>query len=139
LGDASWRRLLDAHDSVIRDHLHRFSGREVKTTGDGFVASFDGPARAVRCAVEIAASVRKLGIDVRAGIHTGECEVRDGDLSGLAVHIAARVGALASPGEVLVSSIVNDLGAGSGIEFVDRGEHELKGVPGRWRLFSVAG
>jgi len=137
LGDQRWRSLLDAHDRAIRDQLRRFRGREINTTGDGVVASFDGPARAIRCAQAISKANALLGIDVRAGLHTGECEVRGDDLAGLAVHIAARVGALADPGEVVVSSTVKDLVAGSGIEFRQRGEHTLKGVPGTWRLFAV--
>ncbi len=139
LGDRQWRKLLDAHDRATRDLLRRFRGWEVKMTGDGFVASFDGPARAIRCAGAITGAARKLGIELRAGLHTGECEVRGDDLGGLAVHIAARVGASACPGEVLVSSTVKDLVVGSGIEFEDRGEHQLKGVPGSWRLFRVEG
>jgi class 3 adenylate cyclase len=139
LGDRRWRLLLDEHDNVVRDQLRVFRGREVKTTGDGFVASFDGPARAIRCSQAILHATKEVGIDVRAGLHTGECEVRDDDLGGLAVHIAARVGAMARPDEVLVSGTVKDLVVGSGIEFEDRGEHELKGVPGSWRLFSVRG
>jgi class 3 adenylate cyclase len=115
-----------------------FGGNEIKTTGDGFLASFEGPARAIRCAQAITEATARLGIELRAGLHTGECEVRDGDLAGLAVHIAARVGALAGPQEVLVSSTVKDLVAGSGIGFRERGEQELKGVPGRWWLFAVA-
>jgi class 3 adenylate cyclase len=137
LGDQRWRSLLDAHDRTVRDQLRRFRGREIQTTGDGFVASFDGPARAVRCAQAVIETTGKLGIEVRTGLHTGECEIRGDDLGGLAVHIAARVGATARPGEVLVSSTVKDLVAGSGIEFEDRGEHQLKGVPGSWRLFAV--
>jgi class 3 adenylate cyclase len=137
LGDHAWRSLLDAHDWVVRDHLRRFRGREINTTGDGFVACFDGPARAIRCGEAIIGATRGLGIEVRAGLHTGECEVRGDDLGGLAVHIAARVGAHAGPGEVLVSGTVKDLVAGSSIEFLDRGEHELKGVPGMWRLYGV--
>jgi class 3 adenylate cyclase len=135
LGDHSWRSLLDAHDKTVRDHLRRFRGREINTTGDGFLASFDGPARAIRCALAMAEAVRALGIDLHLGLHTGECEVRGDDLGGLAVHIAARIGSLAAPGEALVSSTVKDLVAGSRIDFVDRGEHELKGVPGTWRLY----
>jgi class 3 adenylate cyclase len=137
IGDRRWRRLLDAHDRVVREQLQRFRGREINTTGDGFVACFDGPARAIRCALAIVQATKRLGIEVRAGLHTGECEVRGEDLGGLAVHIAARVGALANPGEVLVSGTVRDLVVGSGIEFEDRGEHELKGVPGTWRLYAV--
>jgi class 3 adenylate cyclase len=131
--------VLDAHDRLVRDALTRFRGREIKTTGDGFHAVFDGPARAMRCAQAITAAVGSLGVHVRAGLHTGECEVRGDDVAGLAVHIAARVGPLAGPGEVLVTSTVKDLVAGSGVAFTDRGEHELKGVPGTWRLFSVEG
>jgi class 3 adenylate cyclase len=137
LGDHRWRSLLDQHDDVVRQQLRMFRGREINTTGDGFVMSFDGPARAIRCAQAIVAANGSLGVDVRAGLHTGECEVRGNDLGGLAVHIAARVGAIAGPGEVLVSRTVKDLVAGSGIEFVDRGEHELKGVPGTWKLFAA--
>jgi class 3 adenylate cyclase/pimeloyl-ACP methyl ester carboxylesterase len=139
LGDQRWRSLLDAHDRTVRDQLRRFRGKEINTTGDGFLASFDGPARAIRCALAISDATRPLGIELHLGLHTGECEVRGDDLGGLTVHIAARVGASAAPGEVLVSSTVKDLVAGSGIEFVDRGEHELKGVPGTWTLFAVSG
>jgi class 3 adenylate cyclase len=135
VGDQRWRSLLDAHDRAVRTQLTRFHGQEIKTTGDGFLARFDGPARAIRCATEITKAARGLGVEVRAGLHTGECELGDGDLAGLAVHIAARVGALANPGEVLVSRTVTDLVSGSGIVFHDRGEHVLKGVPGDWRLF----
>lgn len=139
LGDQRWRSLLDLHDKLVRDELHAFRGREVKTTGDGFLACFDGPARAIRCARSIIERTKALGIEVRVGLHTGECEVRGEDLGGLAVHIAARVGAAAQAGEVLASSTVRELVAGSGIEFEHRGEHELKGVPGTWRLFAVRG
>ena len=138
LGDARWHDLLQEHHSVVRRQLARFRGKELDTAGDGFFASFDGPARAIRCACAISESVRPLGIDIRAGLHTGECEVLDGKVSGIAVHIGARVAAEASPGEVVVSSTVKDLVAGSGIEFTERGVAELKGVPGEWRLFSVA-
>jgi class 3 adenylate cyclase len=137
LGDDRWRTLLDAHDRVVRDQLRRFRGVEINTTGDGFLASFDGPARAVRCGRAIVEATTGLGIKLRTGLHTGECEVRGDNLGGLAVHIAARVSARAGPGEVLVSSTVKDLVVGSGIEFEDRGEQELKGVPGPWRLFAV--
>ncbi len=137
LGDARWRTELDAHDRAVREQLRRFRGREIKTTGDGFVASFDGPARAIDCARAILAAAKRLGLDLRAGLHTGECDVRGDDLGGLAVHIAARVGAVAAPGEVLVSGTVKDLVVGSGIEFADRGGHALKGVPGSWKLFAV--
>ena len=138
-GDQRWCALLDAHDHTIRNELTRFRGKEIKTTGDGFLACFDGPARAVRCAMAITKAVKALGIDLRSGLHTGECEVRGDDLAGLAVHIAARVGSTADPEEVLVSSTVKDLVAGSGISFDDRGEHELKGIPDRWKLFAVRG
>jgi class 3 adenylate cyclase/pimeloyl-ACP methyl ester carboxylesterase len=136
IGDQRWHTLLDRHDRTVRDQLRRFRGREINTTGDGFIASFDGPARAVRCAQATIEASRKLGIELRAGAHTGECEIRGDDLGGLAVHIAARVGALANPGEILVSGTVKDLVVGSGIEFVERGEHELKGVPGARKLFA---
>jgi class 3 adenylate cyclase/pimeloyl-ACP methyl ester carboxylesterase len=139
LGDERWRSLLDAHDRAVREQLRRFRGREINTTGDGFVASFDGPARAIRCAREIIRVTKDLGIDLRAGLHTGECEVRGEDLGGLAVHIAARVATTASRGDLLVTAMVKDLVAGSGIEFNDTGEHELKGVPGLWKLFAVRG
>ena len=136
-GDRTWHDLLDRHDDMVRDQLRRFRGREVKTTGDGMLATFDGPARGMRCAQAICDGARRLGIEVRAGLHTGEVEMRGDDVSGIAVHIAQRVSALAGPSEVLVSRTVVDLVAGSGIEFEDRGEHELKGVGGRWRLFAV--
>jgi class 3 adenylate cyclase len=139
LGDSRWRQLLDRHNELVRRHLARHQGREVKTIGDGFLATFDGPARGVRCASEIAEEVRRLGIEIRAGLHTGECEVVGDDVAGMAVNIGARVSALAGPGEVLVSGTVKDLVTGSGLEFADRGEHELKGVPGAWRLYEVAG
>jgi class 3 adenylate cyclase len=138
LGDQRWRSLLDGHDRRVREQLRRFRGREIKTTGDGFVAAFDGPARAIRCAQEITNAARELGVEIRAGLHTGECEVRGEDLGGIAVHIAARVGTIAKPSEVLVSSTVKDLVVGSGIDFTDAGEHQLRGVPGQWRLFAVA-
>jgi class 3 adenylate cyclase len=137
VGDRRWRAILDAHDEAVRNELKRFGGREIKTTGDGFLASFDGPARAVRCAQAITSTTASLGIELRAGLHTGECEIRGADLAGLAVHIAARVGALAGPREVLVSSTVRELAAGSGIAFCERGEFELKGVPGVRRLFAA--
>jgi class 3 adenylate cyclase len=135
IGDTAWRSLLDAHDRTVRDHLRRFRGKEINTTGDGFLASFDGPARAIRCALVLSESTRPLGIDLHLGLHTGECEVRGDDLSGLAVHIAARIASVAEPGAVLVSSTVKDLVAGSRIDFVDGGEYQLKGVPGTWRLY----
>ncbi|HEY1358183.1 MAG TPA: adenylate/guanylate cyclase domain-containing protein [Thermoleophilaceae bacterium] len=137
LGDADWRKLLEQHDRLVRRALERHRGREIKSTGDGFLATFDGPARALRCAASISEGVRTLGIEVRAGLHTGEVEVMNGDIGGLAVHIGARVMGAAGPSEVLVSSTVKDLVVGSGIEFAERGSHELKGVPGEWRLFAV--
>ena len=137
LGDREWRDLLDTHHAVVRRELGHWRGLEVDTAGDGFLATFDGPGRAIRCACAIRDAVRRIGLEVRAGVHTGECEVHGDTVAGIAVHVGARVSALASAGEVLVSSTVRDLVAGSGIEFDDRGEHELKGVPGRWRLYSV--
>jgi class 3 adenylate cyclase len=137
LGDQRWRSLLDEHDRSIRNELRRFRGKEIKTTGDGFVASFDGPARAIRCSRALSDATRKLGIDLHMGLHTGECEVRGDDLGGLAMHIAARLCALAVAGEVLVSGTVKDLVVGSGIEFSECGDHQLKGFPGTWKLFSV--
>jgi pimeloyl-ACP methyl ester carboxylesterase len=137
LGDSRWRQILERHEHITRQELGRFLGREVKTTGDGFLATFDGPARAVRCAAAIAGAVRGLGIEVRAGLHTGECELRNGDVGGMAVHIGSRVAGIAAASEVLVSSTVRDLTVGSDIEFEDRGAHELKGVPGEWRLFAA--
>jgi class 3 adenylate cyclase len=138
LGDRAWRYRLDDHDAVVRRHLTRFRGREIKTMGDGFLATFDGPARAIRCACAIRDEAGELGIGVRAGLHTGEIELLGDDIGGVAVNIGSRVAALAGPAEVLVSRTVTDLVAGSGISFEDRGEHELKGVPGLWRLFAVA-
>ena len=138
MGDRDWHALLDAHDAVVRSQLARFRGREVNTSGDGFLAMFDGPQRAIRCAMAIRDAVQALGIEVRAGLHTGECEVRGDDIGGIAVHIGARVSALAGPNDVLVSSTLRDLVIGSGLEFEDRGAHELKGVPGEWHLFAVA-
>jgi class 3 adenylate cyclase len=138
IGDRDWHALLDAHDAVVRAQLARFRGREVNTSGDGFLAMFDGPQRAIRCAMSIRDTVQSLGIEVRAGLHTGECEVRGDDIGGIAVHIGARVSALAGPNDVLVSSTLRDLVIGSGLEFDDRGAHHLKGVPGEWRLFAVA-
>jgi class 3 adenylate cyclase len=137
IGDKQWRDLLEQHDMVLRQQLVTFGGREVKTTGDGIVALFDGPARAVTCAGAMRTATAQLGIELRVGIHTGEVEIRGDDIAGLAVHIAARVEALAEPGQVLVSRTVVDLVVGSAIEFADQGEHVLKGVPGTWRLFSV--
>jgi len=137
MGDRDWHALLDAHDAVVRAQLNRFRGRELNTSGDGFLAMFDGPQRAMRCAMAIRDAVRSLGIQVRAGLHTGECEVRGDDIGGIAVHIGARVSALAGPNDVLVSSTLRDLVIGSGLEFEDRGAHQLKGVPGEWHLFAV--
>lgn len=134
LGDARWRELLDAHDTVVRREVERFRGTEVSTTGDGFLVAFDGPARAIRCAHAIVDAVAAVGLRVRAGVHAGECEIRGDDLAGMAVHIGARVSARAEPGEVLVTSTVRDLVAGSGLDFEDAGDHALKGVPGTWRL-----
>jgi class 3 adenylate cyclase len=139
LGDRAWRELLDRHDALTRDHIRRARGREVKATGDGFLATFDGPARAIRCASMIAGDVQSLGIGIRTGVHTGEIEVRGDDVGGIAVHIAARISALALPGEILASRTVKDLVAGSGIKFAERGAHRLKGVPDEWLLFAVAG
>jgi class 3 adenylate cyclase len=138
MGDRDWHALLDAHDAVVRAQLNRFRGREVSTAGDGFLAMFDGPQRAIRCAMAIRDAVQALGIQVRAGLHTGECEIRGDDIGGIAVHIGARVSALAGPDDVLVSSTLRDLVIGSGLEFEQRGAHELKGVPGEWHLFAVA-
>jgi class 3 adenylate cyclase len=137
LGDRRWRDLLGRHDTLIRRELERHRGREVKTLGDGFLATFDGPARAIRCASSARDALRGLGIEVRAGLHTGECELIGDDLGGIAVNIGARVGSVAGPGEVLVSRTVTDLVAGSGIEFTDRGVHSLKGVPGEWQLYAL--
>jgi class 3 adenylate cyclase/pimeloyl-ACP methyl ester carboxylesterase len=137
LGDRRWRELLEEHHALVRRQLLRYRGTELDTAGDGFFASFDGPARAIRCARAITTSVDELGIQVRAGVHTGECERMNGKVGGIAVHIGARVAAEAGPGEVVVSGTVKDLVAGSGIEFRDRGAAELKGVPGEWRLFAV--
>ena len=137
LGDRGWRELLERHHDVVRRQLGRFRGREVDTAGDGFFATFDGPARAIRCACAVTEAVGELGLDIRAGLHTGECELLGEKVAGIAVSIGARVAALAGPGEVFVSSTVKDLVAGSGIQFADRGFAELKGVPGEWRLFAV--
>jgi class 3 adenylate cyclase/pimeloyl-ACP methyl ester carboxylesterase len=138
VGDQQWRGMLDSHDDALRGVLNRHGGVEVNTTGDGLLATFDSPARAVRCAAEMVGAARGVGLDIRTGVHTGEVERRGTDVAGIAVHIGARVAALAGAGEVLVSGSVPPLVAGSGLEFVDRGEHELKGVPGQWRVFSVA-
>ena len=140
LGDTRWRELLERHDQIVRRQVESFRGRVVKSLGDGMLATFDGPARAVRCAEAACETVTaELGLTIRAGVHTGECEAIDDDLGGMAVHIGSRVAAIAGPGEVLVSSTVRDLVVGSGLAFQDAGEHELKGVPGSWRLFRVAG
>lgn len=139
LGDRRWHSLLDAHDRAVRRQLERFRGREVDKAGDGFLATFDGPGRAIECACAIRDAVRALGLEVRAGLHTGEIEVRGDDVAGIAVHIGARVSALAGAGEVLVSGAMPPLMAGSAVRFSDRGEHELKGVPGPWRLYAVEG
>jgi class 3 adenylate cyclase len=138
IGDRDWHALLDAHDAVVRAQLARFRGREVSTSGDGFLAMFDGPQRAIRCAMAMRDAVQALGIEIRAGLHTGECEVRGEDIGGIAVHIGARVSALAGTNDVLVSSTLRDLVIGSGLVFDERGAYELKGVPGEWRLFAVA-
>jgi class 3 adenylate cyclase len=139
LGDRRWRALLDAHDRTVRRQLERFRGREVSTSGDSFLATFDGPGRAIECACAIRDAVPALGLEVRAGLHTGEIEVRGDDVAGMAVHLGARVAALAGASEVLASSTVKDLVVGSGISFRDQGEHELKGVPGLWRIYAVEG
>jgi class 3 adenylate cyclase len=138
LGDATWTSLLASHNEAVRRALARFSGEEIDTAGDGFLAAFDGPARAIRCAFEIREALRALGLDVRAGVHTGEVERRPGEKPrGIAVHVGARVMSLAAAGEVLVSSTTRDLVAGSGLDFEDRGEHELKGIDGRRQLFAA--
>ena len=137
LGDRRWRDLLENHHSTIRRNLARFRGHEVKTTGDGILATFDGPARGVRCACAVAEEIRPLGIDVRAGLPTGECEMMGDDVGGIAVHIGARVASLAAAGEVLVSRTVKDLVPGSGLRFADRGSQSLKGVPGEWHIYAV--
>ncbi len=137
LGDSDWQGLLADHNRMVRRQLDRFAGHEVKVVGDGFLATFDGPARAVRCAIAIRDGARDLGLEIRAGLHVGEIEMLPDDIGGLAVHIGARVSALAGPGEVLTSSTIKDLVVGSGIEFEERGSHELKGVPGEWRLYAV--
>jgi class 3 adenylate cyclase/dienelactone hydrolase len=138
LGDRRWAELIETHHAIVRSELERFRGRELDVAGDGFFAAFDGPARAVRCAAAVRAALARIGLSVRAGVHTGECEQVDGKLAGVAVVIGARISALAGGGEILVSSTVRDLVAGSGIEFAERGERELKGVPGAWRLYAVA-
>ena len=137
LGDRRWREVLEQHNALVRRELLRYRGREVDSAGDGFLATFDGPARAISCASAIVGGVQELGLTVRAGLHTGECEIADGKVAGIAVHTGARVAGEASAGEVLVSSTVKDLVAGSGIAFVERGAHELKGIPGEWHLFAL--
>jgi class 3 adenylate cyclase len=137
LGDRRWRELLELHNRLVRGQLERFRGREVDTAGDGFLATFDGPARAIRCAIACRDELAQAGIQVKAGLHTGECELVGDKVRGISVHIGARVASLAAPGEVLVSSTVKDLVAGSGLEFEERGTHQLRGVPGEWRLFAV--
>jgi class 3 adenylate cyclase len=137
VGDRAWRSLLDRHHQVIRRELDRWRGREIDTAGDGFLATFDGPARGIRCAVAATEGVRDLGLEIRAGLHTGEVEIADDNVRGIAVHIGSRVSGLAGPGEVLVSRTVADLVAGSGIVLAERGEHDLKGVPGRWLVYAV--
>jgi class 3 adenylate cyclase len=137
MGDRRWRELLVTHDAVVNEELGRFRGRWVKSTGDGVLALFDGPARAIRCAIAIRDAVEALGLEIRAGVHTGEIELLGDDVAGITVHTAQRVASLAGAGDVLVSRTVADLLAGSGIDFHDTGEHELKGVPGTWRLFIV--
>jgi class 3 adenylate cyclase len=139
MGDRAWHELVERHHAVVRAMLGRYRGREVDTAGDGFFATFDGPARAIRCANAIVEGVRTLGLEIRAGLHTGEVEIVGDSVRGLAVHIGARVGASAGPGEVVVSQTVKDLVAGSGLAFEDAGEHELKGVPDRWHLYRVIG
>jgi class 3 adenylate cyclase len=137
LGDRRWREVLEGHNAIVRRELLRHRGREIDSAGDGFFATFDGPARAIRCASAIVDGVSDLGIAVRAGLHSGECELVDGKIAGIAVHTGARVAGHANPGEVLVSSTVKDLVAGSGIDFVERESRELKGIPGEWRLFAL--
>jgi class 3 adenylate cyclase len=137
LGDREWRTLLDTHDAVARTMVSQYRGRVVKMTGDGMLAIFDGPGRAIRCATALGDALRPLGLEIRAGLHTGEVEMRETDIAGIAAHIAARVLQAAGPGDLMVSAAVPMLVAGSGFDFEDRGEHELKGVPGAWRLFAV--
>jgi class 3 adenylate cyclase len=138
LGDSEWRALIRRHDETVRSQLHHFGGREIDRTGDGFLAAFASPARAIRCAQAIGEAMHSIGLSVRAGVHSGEFEVIGDHLGGIAVHIGARISALAGPNEVLVSQTVRDAVIGSGITFDDRGTHELKGVPGQWRLYAVA-
>lgn len=138
IGDAAWRALLDQHHALVRRELARADGVEVKTMGDGFLARFDSPARALECVRAVRDGLRSLGLEIRAGLHVGECEMQGADLAGIAINVAARVESVARPGEILVSSVVRDLVAGSSLRFEPRGEHELKGVPGRWSLFALA-
>jgi class 3 adenylate cyclase len=138
VGDREWRHILESHHAAVRSSLRRFGGVEIDTAGDGFLATFSGPARAVRCACDIRDSVRELGLEIRVGLHTGEVEHRQDSVAGLAVHVGARVAAQAAPGEVLVTDVVRALVLGSGLSFVDRGTRSLKGVPGTWQLFAVA-
>lgn len=137
IGDRRWRELIEAHNMISLREIGHFRGRAIKNTGDGFLATFDGPARAIRCARAMGEALKQLGLEMRAGLHTGECEIIGDDMGGIAVHTGARVSALAGTGEILVSSTVKDLVAGSGIEFSDRGMHTLKGVPGEWRIYAV--
>lgn len=137
VGDSEWRALLKRHDDLARSQLEHFGGREIKQTGDGFLSAFDSPTRAIRCATAICRAMPGIGLQVRAGVHSGECEVIGADLGGIAVHIGARIGALAGPNEVLVSQTAKDAVTGSGISFDDRGAHSLKGVPGQWQLYVV--
>jgi len=139
IGDRRWHELLEEHHAIVRTELKRFRGREIDTAGDGFLATFDGPARGIRCALAIGSALRSLGLEIRAGLHTGEIELMGGNIGGIAVHIAARVSALAGPGEVLVTRTVTELVAGSGVTFEDHGDRELKGVPGKWQLYAVTG
>jgi class 3 adenylate cyclase len=139
LGDRKWRELLEKFQSMVREELKQHRGREIDTAGDGFLAAFDGPARAIRCAAAVRAGARSQGLEIRAGVHTGECELIGDKLGGIAVHIGARVAAQAAPGEIVVSQTVKDLVAGSGLSFAERGAHALKGVPGEWRLYAFVG
>jgi class 3 adenylate cyclase len=138
IGDRDWRELLERHHRLLRGALDRYGGREVHTAGDGFLATFDSPRRAIECARAAGEAIRSIGLEIRAGVHTGEIELSGGDVQGIAVHIGARIAALAGAGDVFVSSTVKDLVAGSGIDFDDRGEHALKGVPGEWRVFAAS-
>jgi class 3 adenylate cyclase len=139
IGDRDWRKLRERHDQIVRTEIARFRGQEIKTMGDGFLVTFDGPARGVRCAQEIISQMASLGLQIRAGLHTGEIELDGDDITGIGVAISARVGALAGPSEVLVSQTIRDLTVGANLVLTDRGEHHLKGIPGAWRLYAVAG